>query len=65
MQIFFSIFDFRYSIFDKMFHFSYRYLIGIKSRFLPMQYLSKNVQFFSPNEHKFVVTSDATRYFFC
>ena len=65
MQIFFSIFDFRYSIFDKMFNFSNRCLIGIMSRLLPMQHLSKNVQFFSPNEHKFVVTSDATRYFFC
>ena len=30
----------------KMFNFSYRYLIGIMSRFLPMQHLCKNVQFF-------------------
>ena len=30
----------------RMFNFSHRYLIGIKSRLLPMQYLSKNVLFF-------------------
>ena len=30
----------------KMFNFSYRYLIGIMSRFLPMQHLCKNVLFF-------------------